>query len=124
MIIKRIKDFDDDSLEADLIIADNDNNYELLCYCHPSNGCYESKKKISITTLFANNIVKVHSCEYLIQKLNDYYSYCLQAEVIDKNLPKVCIGKIIIELDMPLPKDINLGDFIRFNVSRLNCFIE
>ena len=122
MFIKRIDSFDNDSGEADLIVTDG--IHELLCYCCPFENESEIMPNIKLIESFlCENIMRVDDKEYLIVKHKSFYSYHLQGQVLDINKHIVCIGKIIINLDRPLPKDIKNGDFIEFDVLRLDSYI-
>lgn len=56
---------------------------------------------------------------------NDYFSYALRDNVFNAKKSLVCIGRLIISLknDFPngFPKNILDGDFIQFNIDRLDC---
>ncbi len=122
MYIKQIKDFDQYSNEADIIVTDG--QYELMCYCHPAD-VYDSKAKVSeIIALFAQDIIRIDSEDSKIIKLKDYYSYQLQGKIVNKNVPIVCIGELTIKLDTSTPKDLKEGEYIQFNVERLDCIVK
>lgn len=121
MFIKQIKEFDCNSGEADLIVSDG--IYELICYYHPAENFMLGTPIREVSTLFSEDIKRVDKNEYLISKGSDYYSYYLHGKVIDKQAPKIGIGKITINLDKPLAKDIEEGEFVELKVSRLDCYI-
>ncbi len=117
MYIKQI--LESNMHESDIIVTDG--FYEVLCcYCTCENISVGSRVDI-ISTLLSENIMTSKKTEYVIEKKNDYYSYFLTCKVVDKDLPLVQLGELKMELDSPLPKDIKIGDFIEFYVSRLDC---
>lgn len=122
MFVKQVKDFDINSYEADVIVSDG--YYEIMCYCHPLENINLGAIVTNISTLFANDIMRIDSEEYLVRKQIGYYSYYLQGKVLETQKPLIGIGKIAIALDKPLSKDIKQGEFIEFKVERLNCTIE
>ena len=119
MFIDRIIDYDEFSGEASLIVSDGTN--ELLCYC-----CLFDKKNgiIEITTFLCDNIIRIDfpTCNYKKQT-SSYYSYVLQGKVIDIEQRIVSVGNILIRLDSEIPKDIHAGEYVSFNVMRLDCSI-
>ena len=73
-----------------------------------------------ITTLFVSNIVVEATLNPPIKAEDDVFSYHLHAIVHDKHNALVRMGDIFLLLDMPLPKDINNGNIISFDVVRLD----
>ena len=122
MFVKEIKNYDDFSNEADIIVTDG--TYEVLCYCHPAEFYEKGSTVQEILSLFAKDIMRISDKMYEVKKLeDDYYAYHLQGEVIKIDKPIIRIGGLEIVLDSPLAKDIKLGEFIEFDVYRLNCEI-
>lgn len=119
MFVHEIKEYDKFSYEADIIISDG--KYSLLCYCYPTEMPKIGETIKKITSLFAKNIVKVYNNNFKIEKLIDYYSYHLQGEVIDIVNPKIRIGNLEIDLDVPFPKDIKKSEYVELSVDRLDC---
>lgn len=123
MFIKRIDSFDEDSGEAYLIVSDG--TYDVMCYC----SLFQNKSQIipeikQIETFFCDGIMRAYDENFLIAKKKDYFSYHLQGKVLDVDKRIVSVGNIIINLDMPLPKDIKNNEFIEFDVLRLDCYIR
>lgn len=112
----RILDFDAISDECDYVI--NKANIELICY-----GTYDKEynsKPFVIHSFLASNIVKskVENC-YSI-KNESYYAYKINGKIVDLANKKVSLGDIYILLDEKLPGDLKLGDYINFDVLRLD----
>jgi hypothetical protein len=122
MYVKQIRDFDQCSGEADIIVSDG--IYELLCYCHPLESLDIGAQVVSISSLFAEDIMRVQSEEYRIQKSEGYYAYHLTGKIEDTKTPVVKIGDLKIILDHPLAKDIRQGEFVEFEVQRLDGKVE
>lgn len=120
MFVKEIKDYDKFSNEADIIISDG--QYNLLCYCYPTDIPQKGERVKAVTSFLATDMMRARDNAFSIKKIDDYYSYHLQGEVIDMT-PKIRIGNIIICLDNPLPKDIKEGEYIELLVGRLDCNI-
>ncbi len=121
MFAKLIEDFDKFSNEADIIVSDG--QYDLRCYCSFLATNMVALPVVNITSFLARNIMRALDDKFQILKLKHYYSYHLQGKIIDTQMPIVCIGNIKIILDEPLPKDIECGEYISFDVERLDCEI-
>ena len=122
MFIKQIKSFDKDSNEADIIVSDG--TFDLTCYCHPSD-LYKAGTEVKlITSLFTKNIMRAENEEFSIFKLKDFYAYHLQGKIMDLTKSNVCIGNLEITIDGSIPNDIKSGEFIEFDVLRLDCCID
>ena len=122
VFIKNIQHYDKFSGEADIIVSDG--KFDLLCYYFPTKKNFLGTKVERISSLFAKNIMRVTDKECFTQKSKDHFAYHLCGEVIDTDKPLIRIGKMIIELDYPLPKDIEKGEYVEFEVERLDCEIE
>jgi len=114
-----------DDGQADLIVTDG--QYDIMCCCWEYNPLQKDNQQVKeISSLFTTDIMRVDDHDYLVQKIHgkgEHYSYHLQGRVIDKSKPLISIGELKIELDRPLPKDINVGEFVEFKVGRLDCFV-
>lgn len=123
MFIKCIYDFDDFSGEADLIVSDG--TYQLICYCSDFQKGFKTIPEVKeIDSFMCENIMRVYTDKYLIIKEKEYYSYHLQGKVLDVEKKLIRVGNIIINLDAQIPYDINIQDFVEFDVARLDCRIE
>ncbi len=123
MHVQQIKDYDDFSNEADIIVTDG--TFELLCYCYPAEIYKVGTQVQEISSLFAKDIMRVSNSDYLVIKLiNDHYAYHLQGEVVETTKPIIRIGGLKIILDTPFAKDIKSGEFVELDVYRLDCAIE
>ncbi|MDE6241084.1 MAG: hypothetical protein K2M08_01540 [Anaeroplasmataceae bacterium] len=103
--------------EADIIVKND--NYELLCYCISN---VDDLKDITLITFLSKNIVKSEVDSGKVTKLDNYYAYKLFCKVINCEEHLVTLGEIKIYLDSALPGDIRNGDFVEFEVMRLDVF--
>lgn len=123
MFIKEVKNFNE--YEADLIISDG--TYEILCYFDafpPIKNIEKGTNVKGLSTFLAEDIIRADRMEYAINKKEDFYSYQLQGEVLSIDKPIIGIGDIKLELDAPLPGDIAVGEYVQFNVMRLDCLLN
>ena len=122
MYLKKVQDYDKYSNEADIVVSDG--KYDLLCYCYPAQ-CNKIGTKVNyIIANCTTNIVRVDENIYSIQKFGSFYQYHLQGMVFNVDVPMVKIGSIELSLDTHLPGDIKEGEFIEFDVIRLDCEIK
>lgn len=121
MYIKTIQDCDEFSREADIVVSDG--KYNLLGYCTFAGTCFVNQLVKEIDAFMALNIMRAKKKCYIVQKTDGYYSYHLCGRVLDIGIPMVEIGDLKILLDTCLPKDIKIGEYIDFDVNRLNCWL-
>ena len=59
--------------------------------------------------------------EYLVEKTGDgFYAYKLIGKLFDLKKRLVSVGEIIISLENNIPKDIDVNEFIEFEVMRID----
>jgi hypothetical protein len=112
----RILDFDKLSDECDYLVKSTD--IELICY-----GMYDEEytsKSFKINSFLASNIVKANEDIYYSNRKESYYAYEINAKIVDLETKKVSLGELYILLDEKLPGDLKLGDYINFDVLRLD----
>lgn len=121
---------------AEYIVTDG--MYDLLCMCNsvplPDNIPPQVGMKISSIYAFSYaeiEITKITNQEnknFYIDKGKSYFAYQLCGKIIDVKKALVQVYNFIISLEYQfidgLPFDYLEGDFIAFNVDRLDCFIE
>lgn len=112
----RILDYDNFSDECDFLI--NSLDIELICY-----GMYDEKynsRPFAIDAFLSSNIVKAKEDICFSIKKDSYYAYEINAKIVDLATKKVSLGDIYIFLDSEFPGDLKLGDYVNFNVLRLD----
>lgn len=106
----------------------SDGEFELLCYAlFYDNQEGDTNFTLSAMmggnrSLLANaNVVTCDEKEYKIQK-NGYFSYKLQGKLISVENDKgtVQIGSLIINDVGWIPRDIKVGEFVKFEVARID----
>ena len=122
MQVKEIKMFDVREPETDIIVSDG--TYEILtcCYNADKNTAIGDVVK-NVEAFLVENIVRINTNGFLVEKAEDYYEYRLQGKVRDVEKSIIEIGDLQISLDCPLPKDICVGEFIEFMVKRLDSYV-
>ena len=118
MYIDKIITFNKDDQEADLIVSDGIN--KVMCYACPINDVQINQKVSSIYGFDCGVIERTNESKFEITKCQDYYAYSLVGKIICKKNGHVRVGKLEIYIDKLIPNDIQEGEFIFFNVTRLD----
>lgn len=115
MITYKILDLDEH--ETEILLKDEDN--ELLCLSFVDIGKID---KLDIHGFMSKKIFRNDNKDEKAVKLPGYFSYKLFCKVINYEKSIVSLGEFKITLDSPLPSDIKNGDYIEFEVMRLDIF--
>lgn len=119
MKIKKIVWLTQEALEAEVVVTDGE--IEITCFAQPLNYQVGSELKEPIYCYNVTNVIRLDREVYAIEKLGEYFAYSLTGKLVDKQLEKVKVGELLIELDNNmLPGDIKDGDFISFSCQRLD----
>lgn len=118
MFISDIEYLNNDNDEAEVSISDG--QYTVVCYAFPFSNLPADPHISYIDAFMCTCIEKSDTRQYSVQKLPQHFAYRLTALVLDKERQIVSIGKIVIHLDFPIPKDIDNGEYVVFSVSRLD----
>lgn len=108
-----------DAKEAEVYLSDGD--FSIVCFSHPLNQIVGDVVRLPIYALNARYILKGDEM-FLIEKVLSVFGYKISGRVvnIDNNLIKV--GEFIIELDVSLPNDIQIDDFVLFTCDRIDIY--
>lgn len=119
MYLKSISWSDKENLIADVTISDNKD--EIVCFCHPCNKSIGEKIDDDLYCLNITNFTINDADEEIIIKNNEYYSYLLKGILVNNKKIKINGFKINLD-DYDLPKDINVGNYIKFDVARIDLY--
>ena len=79
-------------------------------------------ENVDFFTLYAKNIFLCCEEKYSIHKTTDgYFSYKITGKYIGDN--KVQIDTCVFHIDSPIPKDIEIGNFVSFEFLTSSCCI-
>ena len=119
MVIKQINWLGKD----EAVVTISDGKFEIIAFAHPFKGNINNKLKEPLLCLSCDEIKRANKAEFKVIKLNNGFEQYFCAEVIDIKSNIVKVGKIKIELDSNLPKDIKNAEFITFKCGRLDILI-
>ena len=111
-----MKEYDNESQEADFLICDGD--YMLLAYCP---NYHKNNRHYSLSAFLPQRIERVSLPISIKKSDKGYYAYHIigvLTERIGRN-GKVQIGEIVINVS-DIPNDIVIGDSISFEVMRID----
>ncbi len=77
-------------------------------------------KSIMLHTLFAKNIYRTAIRRAPEKEDDHYFGHHIVAEVTSQKEGIVKLGSIYIQLDCPIPGDIQNGEYVEFSVDRLD----
>jgi hypothetical protein len=121
MFIKAISWINKDIQEAEVLVSDN--FFELLCFSQPLKKHIDEEFKEPIYCFGVSDVMLSTERTSYVKKKDDAYGYFLRGEVLNRNDQIVRLGYIELCLDdCYIPNDIKNGEYIEFNVSRLNIY--
>lgn len=110
-----------DAETSEAAIRIDDGHTSFICFSYPYTTDLNMDKAY-IYALFTKNIVASCNDAKTYKLSTDYWSYHINAKVIDVENRIVNVGNLFIVLDVDIPGDIPVGTYIEFDVSRLDFF--
>ncbi|NMH87389.1 hypothetical protein [Flavivirga algicola] len=109
--IYKVKWLSKEAGEAEVYLSDG--YFNLMCFCHPFNQAIGDSVPQPLYTLNVKDIFILDDEEiFSVTKEEDSFDYKLTGQVINKDENQIKIGEFILELDNPLPNDVQVRDFI------------
>ncbi len=119
VFIKKILWFDVTSEEAQVIVSDGE--IDVICFSHPFTRKLLEPLHTPVCCLDISHIVISKERAMCAIKNGSYWGYWVRGKLLHRKLGKVCVGKIILEVDAScIPCDIIDGAVIEFEVSRFD----
>ena len=118
MHIQKIMRFDKKSKEAEVIVSDG--AYEILCYAFPIDTIRIGMIVGGLSGFSCGNVVRAVRQHCAVSKLPSYFAYHMTGIVLSKQERIVCVGGLKIRLDESIPNDISDGEYVSFEVQRLD----
>lgn len=119
--VRKISWLSEEAKEAKVYLSDG--RFEIVCFSHPFNQSVGDEVTLPIYTLNAKGIYTLIGDElFSVEKEGREFEYKFSGQVINKNCNQVKIGDFIIELDVPLPNDIQIESYVSFTCDRLNIY--
>jgi len=121
MLINSIEWIDKEIGEAEVLISDKD--FCIKCFSQPFDKDIGTSLIDPIYCMNVENIKISYETISHVEKKENYFAYSICAKLIDKTNKIALLGSIQLCLeDSFLPADIQEGNFIEFDVSRLDIY--
>lgn len=118
MYIQDVLRFDQSGKEAELIASDG--AYEVLCYAYPIDAVKTRMTINELSGFSCTNVVRAAEQRCAISKLLPYFAYSITGKLISKQKGIVQVGNLKISLDAYIPNDLSDGEYVSFDVQRLD----
>jgi hypothetical protein len=107
--------------EAEVYLSDGD--FSIVCFAHPFNQALGDIITLPLHSLNTQEIyIQKHEKKVSIQREGESFKYKLSGRVINNVSNHVKIGEFIIALDVPLPGDIEISNYISLTCDRLDIY--
>lgn len=107
--------------EAEVFLSDGD--FRMICFSHPFKKGIGSVISQPIYALNAKEILKLNGEErFSVEKEEGVFNYKMAGRVIDKSKNQIKVGEFILELDNPIPNDIQDGNYVSFSCDRIDIY--
>lgn len=107
----------DDSDEAIVTISDGVN--EARCYAHPLEVAPETPKE-PMLALEVAGVARTVGLPVGIRHFGDAFEHEVRGVVVSLAPPVLAVGELLLDLGLPLPGDVVVGDVVECVVSRLD----
>ena len=94
--------------------------YEILCYAYPTDTVRIGTAVGGLSGFSCENVVRTVRQHCAVSKLPSYFAYHMTGKVLSKKEGLVCVGGLKIRLDESIPNDISDGEYVSFEVQRLD----
>lgn len=118
MRVREIVHFDKKGREAEAVVSDG--AYEVLCHAFPIDTVRIGMAVSGLSGFSCGNIVRAAQQRCAVSKLPSYFAYHMTGKVLSKKEGIVCVGGLKISLDEYMPNDISDGEYVSFEVMRLD----
>lgn len=103
--------------EAEVYLSDG--KFNIRVFAHPFE--IHDRIKLPIYSMNTRNIF-ISDNIFLLENINNSFEYNVSGCVIDKSNGIIKVGDFLIEIDEPLPEDIEKGNFVSFRCDRLDLW--
>ena len=118
MYIQDILHFDKGGKEAEVIVSDG--VYEVLCYAFPIDAVRIGMAISGLSGYSCSNVVRAVKRRYAVSKLSPYFAYSMTGKVFSIQERIIHVGDLKVSLDAYIPNDISNGEYVSFDVQRLD----
>lgn len=121
MIVQSIDWLDMPSREATVYISSG--IHHIICFSCPCEYSIGDAVDAPLFCLNVSDIERVEEVEHSIKNVEFGFEHIITGELCNINSGIVCVGEILFKISSSLiPKDIQNGQCIRFNASRIDLY--
>ncbi len=118
VIIEKVNWLSKEGMEAEVIVSNA--GIRVVCFSHPFTKEVGEQILTPIQAFDTEHISVSDEELFLSQKLENHFSYNITGKLKDKSWGLIGVEDIEIEVDVPIPADINDGTFVSFTCRRLD----
>lgn len=118
MHIQTVLHFDKADREAEVIVSDGE--CELLCYAFPIAAVEIGMPVSGLSGFLCGDITRAENPHCAITKLPPHFAYHLTGMLLSRQTGIVRVGGLEISLDAHMPNDLSNGEYISFDVQRVD----
>jgi hypothetical protein len=118
--IDKINWLSEEAKEAEVCLSDG--KFNIICFSHPFDQAIGETVSLPLHALNADEIYKLDEGMASVKKEMTAFGYKLSGYVINKNSGQVKIGEFIIQLDVPLPNDVETNQYVTFVCDRIDLY--
>lgn len=119
--ISKINWLSEEAKEAEVCLFDG--NFSITTFSHPFKHGIEHSIELPLYTLNAKEIYSLNNLKTsLVERVGETFEYKFSGRVINKGLNQILVGEFIIQLDLSLPNDINIADYVSFICDRVDLY--
>ena len=108
-----------DRRAEEAVVTISDGLHSIRCFAHPFREQVGAPVSSPVMTLDAAHVVRLTDRLAEVRGVGDL-KYEIIGVVVQRSPPIVQTGKIFIELDGPLPRDVMAGDLVEFVADRID----
>ena len=118
--ISKIIWLSEDAKEAEVHLSDK--NFNIVVFSQPFNQKIGDDVPLPLYALNTTEVYMLNNEVSFVERNKMTFEYKLSGCVINKEFNQVKVGEFIIELDIPLPNDININDYVSFVCDRIDLY--
>lgn len=117
-IVVTVEWLDTDAKEA--VVTVSDGKHSLRCFAHPFHGARGAAVACPLATLGAEHVTRVTGRSENVRPVGTAFRCEVAGVVAATSPPTVKVGDLLVELDVPLPGDVGIGDTVEFVAARID----
>ncbi|MDX2247573.1 MAG: hypothetical protein SF052_12390 [Bacteroidia bacterium] len=119
--VSKINWLSEEAKEAEVCLFDG--KFSIITFSHPFKHSIGHIIDLPLFTLNAKEIYSLNNIEtFSVEREGDTFEHKFSGRVINKESNQILVGEFIIQIDVSLPNDINIGDYVSFICDRIDLY--